>query len=184
MLKDSSSGRPPVTVRNGTVRDRDAIHTIWLAPENDLFLTPPTEDGLHDADFEANVYVLELEGSVIGFVRVFEWVFDCFGIMEIAVAKRREGFGSFLLTAVLEDLFGSRDAHRVGLDVTADNLGAIKCYEALGFVHEGTFRECWKRGDGKYVDCHFMAILQHEWLELRQSVNSNEAGGSNAPAHP
>lgn len=55
----------------------------------------------------------------------------------------------------------------LGLDVTADNGGAINCYKALGFVHEGTFRECWKRSDGKYVDCHFMAILKHEWLDLR-----------------
>ena len=37
----------------------------------------------------------------------------------------------------------------------------------LGFVREGTWRECWQRPAGDWVDCAFLAILRREWAARR-----------------
>ena len=67
----------------------------------------------------------------------------------------------------LDHLFDQRGAHRVGLDVTTDNAAALALYARLGFVREGTWRECWQRPAGDWVDCAFLAILRREWAARR-----------------
>lgn len=45
--------------------------------------------------------------------------------------RRRRGWGRAIAAAVCRELAGSVD--QIGLNVEASNLGAIRCYEALGF---------------------------------------------------
>jgi RimJ/RimL family protein N-acetyltransferase len=81
----------------------------------------------------------------------------------VAVQRHRAGTGLALMTAVLDEVFHTRAAHRVGLDVTADNAAALALFARLGFVTEGVWRQCWCRPDGGWVDCVFLALLKHEW---------------------
>jgi diamine N-acetyltransferase len=54
--------------------------------------------------------------------------------------------------------------HRIYLRVHADNLGAIKAYQAAGFVHEGVLRQDVYR-NGEYLDVLVMAVLKSEWRD-------------------
>ena len=49
--------------------------------------------------------------------------------------------------------------HRISLTVVAENTGARKVYEKVGFVEEGRIREAFRR-DGKWYDRIIMGLLE------------------------
>jgi putative acetyltransferase len=69
------------------------------------------------------------------------------------------GIGTQLLVAMLDLADNWVGFHRVELDVMVDNAPAIRLYEKLGFVREGTFRDKVLR-EGRYVDCYAMARIK------------------------
>jgi RimJ/RimL family protein N-acetyltransferase len=77
-------------------------------------------------------------------------------------ADTGHGFGTDMLLALLAWAFDTIRMHRIWLDVYDFNPRAKHVYERIGFVHEGILREAIFR-EGRYVDVHRMAILEHEW---------------------
>jgi len=53
--------------------------------------------------------------------------------------------------------------HRVFLYVYDFNERGIRCYEKVGFQHEGRLRQS-RFTAGRYVDDLVMSILREEWL--------------------
>ena len=72
------------------------------------------------------------------------------------------GYGSDAMSLLLKFAFEEMNMHRVELKVFAYNPRAIRCYEKLGFVHEGRTRES-AFHQGQYHDDLTMGILEHEW---------------------
>jgi len=72
------------------------------------------------------------------------------------------GYGREAVALVVEYGFQRLNLHKITLGVYADNTAAIKIYERLGFVIEGTQRRHLFR-DGDYHDRHIMGILRDEW---------------------
>lgn len=87
-----------------------------------------------------------------------------FAVMIGDKAKWGSGIGTAITRNVLLYGFNQLNLHRIYLTVLKSNERAIKVYEKLGFLHEGTFRDSQYR-DGKYVDVLSMAMLEHEWKE-------------------
>jgi diamine N-acetyltransferase len=58
--------------------------------------------------------------------------------------------------------FKTYNAHRLWLDVKAQNQRAQAVYKAAGFLIEGTLRECLK-SEKKYESLIIMSILQQEY---------------------
>ncbi|KAF2485856.1 acyl-CoA N-acyltransferase [Neohortaea acidophila] len=77
-----------------------------------------------------------------------------------------QGYGSEVINWVLDFGFRYMNLHRVELQTFGSNLGAIRLYERLGFVHEGRRRETTFR-EGEYVDSVVMGILEGEWRRSR-----------------
>ena len=77
-------------------------------------------------------------------------------------ALRGRGLGTETTRLVLDWAFGPLGAHRVELEVLATNQRAIHCYEACGFRHEGTRRQCQLYPDG-WKDFHVMGILRPDY---------------------
>jgi putative acetyltransferase len=77
------------------------------------------------------------------------------GVVE---AWQGRGVGTRLMETLLDLADHWLGALRLELTVYVDNARAIRMYERLGFVHEGTHRAFALR-DGVYVDCHAMARL-------------------------
>lgn len=74
-----------------------------------------------------------------------------------------KGYGRAATQAILEIAFNELRLNRVHLEVFTDNERAIKCYQNLGFVHEGTARERAFRG-GRFIDVHLMSMLAKEYF--------------------
>lgn len=77
------------------------------------------------------------------------------GIM-VHTGYQGKGIGKELMREVLHIADDFLGLIRVDLDVSADNLRAIKLYQLFGFVIEGTKKYAFIR-DGKYHDMYFMA---------------------------
>jgi ribosomal protein S18 acetylase RimI-like enzyme len=137
------------------------IADIWGLPQHRMWIEPPDSDEIADAIAADNGLLWEVDGEVLGFATLLTWVPGVWGLSALAVT--RPGQGEPLLRAILAEVFGPRDAHRIGFDVTADNARALRLYERLGFRREGLIRECWLRPDGAWVDCVLLGLLRREW---------------------
>jgi RimJ/RimL family protein N-acetyltransferase len=73
-----------------------------------------------------------------------------------------QGYGTDAVRTMLDLAFREMNLHRVFLRVDADNARGIRCYEKVGFQHEGTLREVGFR-ESKYFDQHMMSILASEY---------------------
>ena len=70
-----------------------------------------------------------------------------------------KGVGTALMQALLDLADNWLNLSRLELTVFTDNEAAVKLYQKLGFVIEGTHRKFAFR-DGEYVDCYAMARLR------------------------
>jgi RimJ/RimL family protein N-acetyltransferase len=59
--------------------------------------------------------------------------------------------------------------NRVFLRVFADNARAIRCYEKVGFQHEGRLRQD-NFNQGAYRDTLFMGLLRSDWARPAQAA--------------
>ena len=73
-----------------------------------------------------------------------------------------KGIGSEVCKMTIHYAFQQLNIRKIVLCVYANNPGAIKVYEKLGFVNEGTLRQqIWSKGS--YIDKHFMGLFSTEF---------------------
>ena len=105
------------------------------------------------------------DGQVIGVARLMfiDWISGVaeLGIFIGDVGARGRGQGRAALQLLLERAFIQLGLNRVFLKVMADNIGAIRCYEACGFVPEGRLRAHFL-SEGAHHDMLVMGILRAE----------------------
>lgn len=89
-------------------------------------------------------------------------------LMRIVLAPeaRGQGLGEALVRGLVRVGFEELDLHRLDLHVFPFNQSAIRCYERVGFRHEGTLREARRNGD-EYWDVCVMGLLRQEWQSAR-----------------
>lgn len=75
-----------------------------------------------------------------------------------------KGYGGEAVKLLVHHAFNVLNLHRVWLRVFETNPGAIRCYEKVGFVHEGRKRQS-EFQDGRYIDTLLMSVLRDEWQE-------------------
>jgi RimJ/RimL family protein N-acetyltransferase len=86
-------------------------------------------------------------------------------LKRMAVAAPGQGIGSSFLRMVVRWVFTQTDAHRLWLDVLADNARARHVYLAHGFVEEGRLRAAYKLPDESRIDLILMSSLRLDWLQ-------------------
>lgn len=84
----------------------------------------------------------------------------------IAQSSQGRGLGSQLVDALARVAFEEMQLHRLELQVFHFNQPAIRTYERLGFVREGTLREA-RVIDGVRQDLFVMGLLHPEWLSAQ-----------------
>ncbi len=87
-----------------------------------------------------------------------------FGIFIGEECARGKGYGTTAAKLILQHAFKKMNLNKVKLRVFADNASAIRCYEKVGFVKEGCFKED-VIIDGTPYDMVFMGILKSQWKE-------------------
>lgn len=140
----------------------------------------------HLEDQDKSSFVIEADGKVIGDIGLHPWKNRRAGSASMGVAiydpeYLGKGYGRDAINTLLDWAFRIQNFKRIGLTCLATNERAIRCYEAVGFVHEGRMRQA-EYVDGAYVDDVQMGILRGEW-EARQrgreaAIVRGAAGGT------
>lgn len=109
-------------------------------------------------------YVYERDGRLAGFYKTTRYPgraqhVASLGTLAVDPRWHGQGVAREMVLGAIRDLQAA-GVLRIELCAEADNPQAIRFYEKLGFVHEGTLRGFYRRaGDGHYVDERLMALL-------------------------
>jgi len=111
------------------------------------------------------------EDRVIGFsvLEGFDWharsVWVAIGIGE--PEYRGKGLGTDAMNIVARYAFQQLNLNRINLTVFGYNPRAIRSYEKIGFVHEGSERQ-WLNREGQRWDLLYMGLLRSDWLAVQR----------------
>jgi len=83
----------------------------------------------------------------------------CLGTLAVDPRLHGQGVAHAMVSDAIDRLRAA-GVKRVELYAESDNAPALRFYEKLGFVREGTLRKFYKRaGEPDYIDDHLMALL-------------------------
>ena len=157
-------------LRKGTKADFDDLYEIYMDKSVNPFLGfetmsktefLPVFDELTSAH---DLYVYELDGKIAATCRTTRYTSRRHHVASLETIAtnptfQRRGIGTTFILEVLEVLKKS-GVKRIELSYEADNPKTGEFYQKLGFKHEGTFKDWFKRaGEDHYIDEHFMALL-------------------------
>ena len=86
------------------------------------------------------------------------------------------GYGTAAIRAALDEAFNEWGLFRVWVDVPEYNEAALRLFEHIGFVHEGTLRQS-RSHEGSRFDSVVMGMLAAEYESLREEASSEHAAG-------
>lgn len=111
-------------------------------------------------------FAILLEGDVVGFIAAWEKLepeYRHAGVdMFLDRARHGAGYGAETVRLVCGWLFEARAHHRIVIDPAADNLRAIRCYEAAGFKRVGVLRRYERGADGTFHDGLLLDLLPED----------------------
>ena len=81
-----------------------------------------------------------------------------------------KGYGREAMGVLCRYGFDVLNLNRIGLQVYEYNVRGIRCYERVGFRHEGRRRAA-RFWNGKYWDSLEMGLLESEWRSAREPVS-------------
>ncbi len=157
-----------VRLRPTTVADLDFVLAAERHPDNTPFVgqwTPEQHSSaVRDVD-AAHLVVEDSEQNRVGFVIVLGLKSQdrSLLIQPLVVVDKGRGYGRATLEEVIRLAFEVWGAHRLELDVIDHNERARHLYRSVGFVEEGTLRECYYYGEeGRFRSSVIMSMLEQE----------------------
>lgn len=165
-LKDGRT----VYLRTYTPKDKEGLVSFYssLSPEVLRWSLPPYDRQKVErwtSDLANSIILLTLsEVRIVGHLHVFRqaWNERLRGNGELIIYLHEDFQGVGLGTAMMREaieMARGRGLHRLVLSVVADNRGAVRLYEKVGFQHEGLRREDYLGEDGKFHDVVEMGLL-------------------------
>lgn len=126
---------------------------------------------MNNRNTQVRCSIVDEDDAIIGLVSLVNIDYmnqSCvFHIMIGNGENQGKGAGTYATEEMLNHAFNNLNIHRVELDVLADNMRAIHLYEKVGFIKEGTRRQCDFK-NGKFVDMLMYSVLREEYLEKIQ----------------
>lgn len=116
----------------------------------------------------AAYFVVECDDQAVGFAILcsLDSINRSIELKRVVVSEPGRGIGRKAIRQVTRMAFTELSAHRLWLDVYSDNERARRTYRALGFVEEGTLRECiWH--DNRFRSLVLMSTLEEEFRRIR-----------------
>lgn len=133
--------------------DGDRVPGGWSGEEERKLVLVPELIG-DDSSLPLGIVVCrQVSSQLVVYSVGVDLVADCRGL----------GLGKLVMRQVLQKLFGELAADRVELLVRDYNARAIRCYEAVGFRHEGMRRQCGRIANHTYSEL-LMGILRDEYF--------------------
>ena len=180
-MKPSDEARQPqvlkgirVTLRPGRADDGDALRAVFVAPEVARWWPTPTDDEIRDLlenrDPDVDVWLIELEGQVVGLIQAYENADPMYrhaGIdLVLHPRVHGRGLGPEAIRVLARHLFQDRGHHRIVIDPNAANARAIRAYETVGFRRVGVMREYeWSAHERRWTDGLLMDLLREQLVE-------------------
>ncbi|MDM0018750.1 GNAT family N-acetyltransferase [Variovorax saccharolyticus] len=109
-------------------------------------------------------FVWQVDGEIAGFYRSTRYPgrvrhVALLGTLAVDPRRHGQGVGRAMVADAIERLRAD-GIRRIELYAESDNTQALRFYRQLGFVHEGTLRDFYKRADqAHYVDEYVMGLL-------------------------
>jgi aminoglycoside 6'-N-acetyltransferase len=162
-----------VVLRGGRSADAPALRAIFDAPEV-AHWWPGTTDAeigkmLANADPEVDVWMVELDGRVIGLIQAYEEADPMYRHAGIDIVLHPEvhgrGIGPEAVRALVRHLFEDRGHHRIVIDPNAANERAIRAYAKVGFRRVGVLRDYEWHADRGWTDGVLMDLLRDEFVD-------------------
>jgi diamine N-acetyltransferase len=158
----------------------------WIREHDVMILSSPyrpVSEALHRAWFETTqkwddvvIFAIRLAANdeLIGTCQLTS-IDDVHRSAEVRIRigpgdRRGHGYGSEAVRLLSRFAFDDLNLHRIYLYVFATNAIALRAYEKVGFVREGTLRD----GafiEGRYVDVVAMGMLRGELLSAHDPAN-------------
>ena len=101
------------------------------------------------------------------------------GQVSILIGRKdlwHHGYGTAAIRAALDESFNEWGLFRVWVDVPEYNEAALRLFEHMGFVHEGTLRQS-RPHEGSRFDSVVMGMLAAEYESLDEEASSGQAAG-------
>lgn len=160
-----------VAARPMTAEDAAYVVDLCALPHARDFVVIPTVDRILSAldATDATTFIVESDGRRVGLLRL-AWVGEPAWLVEVRLLVTGEpgkGYGAAAMRWAQQHAFTNLGAHRMYLEVTADNVGARARYERAGFAQEGVFRDGFRAGDGTYRDLIAYGMLEDEYRPPR-----------------
>src|SRR5262249_7440466 len=73
-----------------------------------------------------------------------------------------KGVGALVVTRLTSLACTRYHLHRVYAVIQGGNIASRRCFEKVGFQHEGRLREA-RYVNGQFIDLHYYAVLEQEW---------------------
>ncbi len=123
-----------------------------------------------DSEFRFAIRLKD-DGKIIGYVELdgILWTHRV-GWLSIAIGDDQywgNGYGKEAFECLLSYAFYELNLYRLQLTVFSYNERAIRLYESLGFIKEGSFRQFLQR-DGKRHDMVLYGLLSEEWEQRKE----------------
>lgn len=156
--------------RLATPADIDFVHAVYVHPQVSPYLT---YEPMPLADFRpifqellasGCFYVYEVDGQPAGFYRALRYPgrvrhVACLGTLAVDPRLHGRGIAGAMVGDAIERL-RAEGVRRIELFAESDNATALRFYQKLGFVHEGTLRRFYQRaGEASPVDEYVMGLL-------------------------
>ena len=151
--------------------DEEAIVAILTAPENAEWWPGYDEERarreyFEDHDGESELYAIEHEGRVVGFIQSYEETDPDYrhaGIdVTLSPSATDRGLGTDSVRTLARHLLEVEGHHRLVIDPAAANARAIRCYEKVGFRPVGVMRQYEADGRGGWRDGLLMDLLRSD----------------------
>jgi aminoglycoside 6'-N-acetyltransferase len=158
-----------VLLRPGRTDDADRLFQIRTEAEVVRWWgSDDIEEEVREEFIESdNAFVIEVDGEVVGAIQYHEEsdpMYRHAGMdIYLSVSRQGEGLGTEALRVLARYLFEERGHHRLTIDPAADNAGAIRAYEKVGFRRVGIMREYERGPDGVWHDGLLMDMLEEEF---------------------
>ena len=158
-----------ILLRPTTEVDIEFVMEAERHPDNRAFVgqwsCEQHQQTLADPDFAHRIVAMPEERSV-GFVilRGRQSADRCVELMRLVITDKGQGYGRATLEAAAKLAFDVWRAHRLWLDVVDNNARARHLYRSVGFVEEGTLREClYYAEENCFRSSIVMAVLEQEY---------------------
>ena len=122
-------------------------------------------DGVYaDLLASGSFFVWQVDGEIAGFYKSSRYPgrarhVALLGTLAVDPRRHGQGIGRAMVGDAIERL-RAEGIRRIELYAESDNTQALRFYRQLGFVHEGTLRDFYKRADqAHYVDEYVLGLL-------------------------